>query len=224
MGNGRVALLCPSRGRAESLKRLLESFTDTTSGKADIFVRNGVTDVELASYEGINHPNLTKFLGSDADFGHWPNAGYCFAMQDLWVRYPGYSIYTCMEDDFSFTEKEWDQKLLDAVSIFPNRVGLVGWQVNGRSTTLLAASDTWCEALGYFQKPHLQEAAYDGLHALGAAVDRIAKGPQIYHHSTVTRWTHMAPIWAKDVSLMHEWIKSPDFEEDIQKLKRASNV
>ena len=165
-GNGRVAILLPSRGRRPELDRLLASFDATHTGHADIFVRNGEHDPTLAAYADLVHPRVTRIVGTDTGFGIWPDAGHCYAMEDLWRRNPGYSVYTMMEDDCTFPDAGWDQSLLAGFDQFPNRVGLLQWVVSGGPALIFAASDAWTSALGYFQYPPLGEAGYHGLQEL----------------------------------------------------------
>ena len=219
--NERLAILLPSRGRAEQLKRLLDSFTKTCSGKADIIVRLGETDPTLEDYCEIKHPNLRFVLETDGGFGRWPDAGYCFALNDLWKRNPGYAAYSMMEDDMSFVDVGWDKKVLDILCTFPNRIGLVKWNVIGRAAICLAVSDLWADTLGYFQKPEMQEAGYEALLQLGR--DRTAKGPTLFHHQESTRWSHRAPLWTQDLQDMSAWIQNGEMLNDIKRLDAASS-
>lgn len=218
---GRLALLLPS-DRPDLFLQLLASFDVTHAGNADIILRTQASCSTSPDYDSIDHPFVIRDIGlNDGDYGQWPDAGYCFAMQELWVLYPGYAAYSMCEDDFTFTEDAWDKKILDGFSQFPNRVGQLQWQVTGRPAIAIAVSDTWANALGYFQPP-LKEAGYEALSLLGRD-GRSAFGPTLHHNLGNSRWGHRSPLWTPDLADMANWCATGMLDRDLAKLAAAAS-
>lgn len=162
--NGRLAILVPSRGRPQSFLRLMESFLKTTTGCADLILRNGDADPryhEYSSFEGF--PHVIRVVGPDTGFkSSWRGtAGYNPAQQDLWKRFPGYAAYLCIEDDCVFHTQDWDRWVLSSFDVFPGRVGVTELYDRSQTIHCLAMSAEWCGALGYLCHPDLAENAFE---------------------------------------------------------------
>ncbi len=225
MSNERVAVCVPSRGRRVQFQAFLDSFDATHTGHAQVLLRNGLYDPDLESYSDIDHPCVTRMVGRDDGFEGWPTSGYCFAMQDLWWHHPGFAAYSMMEDDCTLLDEGWDHTLLDRFAMFPDRVGLVRWEVGG--ITVLAASREWCERLGYFMLRELREQAWEGLLLLAGA--RIIDGPRLAHwpqargqYRNDMGFSRMDPevvaLYQADCARLAAWREGPEFIHDRQLL------
>lgn len=213
--NGRIALCVPSRGRASILARLVRSFQQTTSGNADLLIRNGEKDptcAEYAVFDGID--SVIRVVGTDDGFG-WPTATYCLAIEDLRLRYPDYSYYAMMEDDCTLLDSGWDKWLIDAFETFPNRVGVIHLVDVSNQIHALAASAEWINAVGHFMCPELREEAFDGLMRLAGSSMKQGTGARILHRPVpphegrggfiYTGYADTRSYWDEDVRSFARW-------------------
>lgn len=111
MSNGRILVMCASRGRPHSLEHMTRSVRET-SAKADV-----------VAYADSDQKELYQGLSCQTSFG--PRVGQCRSLSALAMKYPGYDVYGAATDDCLFRTKGWDDWVLKVASEFPSRVGAI---------------------------------------------------------------------------------------------------
>lgn len=104
MGN-RLLCTCPSRGRPELLKKMIESFTKTKSIDTDLVVYLDNDDPFINKYD-FNCHNLV--IGERIPVAQIHNY--------LVNTNPDYDFYMPINDDIIFETFEWDKILIDAIN------------------------------------------------------------------------------------------------------------
>ena len=103
MGN-RVLCTCPSRGRPELLKRMLESFNRTKSSTTDVAIYIDDDDPELSAYDLLGDKLWVMKRQNVAQIHNW-----------LVNQYPDYDYYMPINDDVTFETVGWDKALVEAI-------------------------------------------------------------------------------------------------------------
>lgn len=111
MGN-RVLLTCPSRGRPELLKEMLESFRETHSPGTDLVIYLDNDDPRLNEYDNNNMVYIGQRMHVAQIHNHLVNA------------HPGYDFYMPVNDDITFKTKGWDRILSDTINNKGNGWGI----------------------------------------------------------------------------------------------------
>src|SRR5438034_1248354 len=98
----KVAVLCPTRGRPEGLRKMAQSVR-ATSG-ADVYAY--IDEDWEEEYVGI--PEVERFVG--------PRVGPVRAVNRLVRKVPDYAAYGFLTDDTTVLTAGWDRWVLDAMS------------------------------------------------------------------------------------------------------------
>lgn len=151
-----IAILCPTRGRPEQCKRMIESVIKTSSIKVNIIV--GLTASEYISYD------LEKF---------WPNKDqnvivYPVNLEDMlptahkWnllaeeaMKDPKNKLFMLGADDMIFETSEWDKALIDHYNALQNKINVYALQDSrdADGTPHIIATREYIDAMGYFVPP-----------------------------------------------------------------------
>lgn len=111
--NGRVLVMCASRGRPHRLAKMVRS-VEQTSDNADVVVY--VDDDQVAEYDAV--PGDFKMLVG-------PRLGQCKSLNHIWSKCPGYEAYGAATDDCLFETQGWDRWVLDTKHSFKGKIGLI---------------------------------------------------------------------------------------------------
>ena len=132
--------ICPSRGRPKELKRMIDSFYQT-SKKSDLIVWLDEDDPELENYNFENYPvNVyTK-----------PRHNITYIYNKIFNDYKNYRYYSCTNDDFVYKTENWDIKLMTTGIAFGNDL----YQGNHYPSTSVINGDI-VRTLGWLQLPTL---------------------------------------------------------------------
>lgn len=106
MGN-RVLCTCPSRGRPELLKKMIESFIKTRSEETDLAIYLDGDDPKLSQYDLIAEKNIYLTIGERKNVAQIHN--------HLVFSNPDYDYYMPINDDITFQTKGWDKILVEAI-------------------------------------------------------------------------------------------------------------
>lgn len=147
--NGRVLVICASRGRPGHLEEAIGSVYETST-RADVCVYLDEDDAwryeRLGSMErGLR---VLKVISES-------RRGHCRSLDRMVQENPGYSAYATTTDDMIYTAKGWDEWVLRVVvespicAIAPLLTSPVGPPVYGRMD-LPCLSGGWVELFGRF--------------------------------------------------------------------------
>ena len=111
--NGRVLVMCASRGRPGELLRMLRSVRETSTC-ADVAVYVDEDQVEdYVQAQGL----ATVVIG--------PRLGQCRSLNHLAKKFRGYEAYGAATDDSCFRTSGWDRWVMQTAEMFPSRVGAI---------------------------------------------------------------------------------------------------
>jgi hypothetical protein len=143
----KISILCPSRGRPLLAHKMI------TSAKA-----TAVTDVEFKLYLNDDDPELAKYkeLIDEKYYTVGPDRSTCYSWNRLAETASG-NILFLMGDDADFVTHAWDRAIIEAFSLYPDRIacvypitGVVGKKKNPH----FCVHKNWVDAVGYFVPPH----------------------------------------------------------------------
>lgn len=182
----RISILCPTRGRPDWARRLLDSARATAAG-----------EIELVFYADSDEPRMTEYAdqigGSDVNFIVGPRV----VLSECWNRCAekatGDVLMQC-GDDIIFRTIDWDTRVLAEFDQVPDKILLVhgedGIQHEGVATHGFLHR-TWMEVVGYFVPPLFASDYNDlWLTEVANALDRKRYLPDVYTE-------HMHPVAGK---------------------------
>lgn len=147
-----IAILCPTRGRPESFKRMIES-----SCTSNIYAYVSHDDMSEHIYADIiKKYNRFHYSGPDYPTVHKWNLLAQEAMKDS-TRLGGLDtkLFMLGSDDMYFATPGWDKALLDHYNALENKIHVYALQdsrdENGTPHPIF--SREWIEAMGYFIPP-----------------------------------------------------------------------
>jgi hypothetical protein len=213
--NGRIAILCPSGSKSGILATFIATVRETTT-KADIFIYVCDDDPDLAGYK------IVQGACPEVNFTYGPNLGFIKAMDYMWKKNPGYTLYYQANDDQECLVKDWDLRFLNVVP--PDGiVGVSCWPGNWSnkdSCHIHAVGGEWLDAVGYWTPlgmwhQHMDDITRD----LATAVERFVlfeevliwhnESPHPDRHKTITL----------DDQIYHEWLHGDGFKTAVVALK-----
>jgi len=175
--NGRVLVVCASRGRRDRLDRMVASVL-RTSTKADIAV-----------WEDEDDPQAEPRLSGDYNQVVGPRLGPCRSLNKLVAMFPDYEAYGAATDDCTFETPGWDEWVLGQVKSFEGGVGAIAPH-SDQSVPRMDfpwVTNRWVEAAGSFIPLGTYQAYWDvALQLVGEATQiRFAKPDEfrIWHES-----------------------------------------
>lgn len=142
-----ISILCPSRGRPELAKRMIETALSTASAPIEILLYLNDDDPELERYKNLISPEHYQ-IGPDRSPG--------YSWNRLAEQCKG-DILFLMGDDATFETQGWDQKVERAFEQFPDKIACVYPYVPGIkkiNNPHFCVHRNWVKALGYFVPPH----------------------------------------------------------------------
>lgn len=179
--NGKVLIMCASRGRPHRLAKMVHS-VEQTSINADIVVY--VDDDQAKDYEDV--PGDFKMIVG-------PRMGQCRSLNHIWRKCPGYEVYGAATDDCLFDTPRWDEWVLEAKKSFRGGIGLIAPYSDSAVPRMDFpwATAEWVDVMGSFCLLDTHHSYWDvALQLVGEGADAIKfAGPRdfkMWHEKLAT--------------------------------------
>ena len=101
-----ISFCCPSRGRPELAKRLVDTATETQKGETEFLFYLNDDDPTLEQY---------KDLLDEKHYEIGPNQSTCWSW-NLMCDKASHDVVMLMGDDVQVLTKDWDQKIVDQIN------------------------------------------------------------------------------------------------------------
>jgi Glycosyl transferase family 2 len=178
-----ISVLCPTRNRPDSVRRLINSGLDTAYGPVE-FIFYCDLDAPLPK-DVTERPEVKVINGERITLSQMWNECQKLATADVFMQ---------CGDDVVFRTKNWDKRILDTFEEYPDKVAFVFCNAKDWGDKLGTHGflhRKWVETVGYFTPPHFTSDFGDKwIDELGRLVGR-----RVYLSDVVTE--HMHPIWGK---------------------------
>ena len=181
----RIAVLTPSRGRANVCARMCWSAHETAAdpGSLECWVYIDDDDPKVQEYHGGLPAWVRRHVGPADGVGKAWNHLYGLC---------GADIVMMGNDDFVFQTPNWDDRVREAFSAYPDRI-LCAWPddgINGqKQAALVTVSRKWCETLGYFVPEIFRFFRHDTwIYDIAKRIDRLCYLPEVivkHEHFTI---------------------------------------
>lgn len=221
-----ISLLLPSRGRPDSLLRMVRSANQTADDPDDIeFIV--ILDIDGGAYQTFASITNLKFFSTERTLlsKYW-NMAYEQAVGP---------IYMHCADDIVFHTKGWDTKVKDAFRQYPDRIVLVygddgdpNEEKNFGTHSFLHKN--WVDALGYFVPPYFSSDFNDTwLNELADAIGRKVKIDIFTEHMhfafrkgelDLTHAERLVRHWKDNTPAIYE-AKAAERAADVEKLRKV---
>lgn len=222
-----ISLLTPSRGRTESLQRLVDSAVMTADNPNGIEIVV-MTDLDDESYHGFKHPNVRLYSTERTVLSVYWNLAYEKATG---------SIFMQCGDDIVFRTEGWDTKVNAAFDKYPDKIVLVygddGDPAEKTHGTHSFLHKNWVEAVGYFVPPYFTSDFTDTwINELADGIDRKEKVDILTEHMhpafgkgpiDLTHAEKYVRHWKDDMPALYE-SKADERKADIEKLRAVCAV
>lgn len=142
-----ISILCPSRGRPELAKRMVESAFNTAKNNIEILLYLNNDDPRLNDYLKNIDRNLIE-IGPDRSPGYSWNLLADKAKND---------ILFLIGDDVNFTTDNWTEKIVNGFAHYKDKIACVYPVVPGmksKNNPHFCLHKNWVNTLGYFVPPH----------------------------------------------------------------------
>jgi hypothetical protein len=173
----RLLCTCPTRGRPEIIKNMLDSFQKTKHTNTDLVIFVDDDDPALSKYMDVLN-NTYYHLGSRMPVAQIHNR--------LVKSHPDYDYYMPINDDVTFLEKGWDTSLMNAIEERGNGFGIAyGRDTDGESfyppfPTFSIVSSNIVNSLGYIYPRELNKLFGDTfLLDIGRAIGKLYYVPEV---------------------------------------------
>jgi len=110
-----ISFCCPSRGRPELAKRLVDTATETQKG-----------ETEFLFYLNDDDPTLEQYrdLLDEKHYEIGPNQSICWSW-NLMCDKASHDVVMLMGDDVQVLTKDWDQKIVDQINKYEDKILMV---------------------------------------------------------------------------------------------------
>jgi len=143
-----IALLCPSRGRPEQLKRMWNSVKQTAGADVKLYLATSPEDVP--AYSEVNG-NSRKYALPD----NLPTGFKWNLLADEAMRNTDNRLFMLAADDMVFTTPCWDEAIISHYNNLENKIHVYALQdtrdKNGTPHPIVTRE--YIEAMGYFLPP-----------------------------------------------------------------------
>ena len=157
-----ISFSCPSRGRPDLAKRLVDTATETQKGQTEFLFYLNDDDEKLEEY---------KDLLDEKHYTIGPNQSTCYSW-NLMANKASHDIVMLMGDDVQIQTQDWDQLIVDQFNKYEDRILMVvpsdgrrkGTQNLGKEVKLwedkplpaahFAVHKNWINTLGYLAPPY----------------------------------------------------------------------
>lgn len=180
-----ISILCPTRGRADSMRRLAASARETAANP-----------IELEFIFYVDDDDEVSAAVAD-DIGATAVRGPRIVLSEMWNRCwdeATHDIAMHCGDDIIFRSRDWDLHVLHAFERYPDKIALVhgrdGYQDQALATHGFLHRN-WVNAVGYFVPPYFSSDYNDlWLTEVADALGRRVYLPEVYTE-------HMHPVIGK---------------------------
>lgn len=180
-----IDILCPTRGRPESMQRMVRSARLTATSPTGVEFIFYIDDDDAASYEMAERLDVRSVVGPRILLSEMWNACWMEASADIFMH---------CGDDIIFRSNGWDSEVIDAFERTPDKIVLVHGR-DGYQDSNLATHGfyhrRWTDALGYLVPPYFS-SDYNDLWETEVA-DMIGRRTYLHHVFT----EHMHPVVGK---------------------------
>lgn len=183
-----ISVLCPTRNRAASVRRMVMTALATAAGPAEFVFYTDDDDIRsreiLVELKDPGHV-ITVITGPRIVLSQMWNACAEKARGDIFMQ---------CGDDIAFRTPGWDVAVREAIEQFPDRIAFAHGDDGGQGAALGThgfVHRRWTEVLGYFVPPYFASDFNDVW--LTDLADRI--GRHVYLPHVLTE--HMHPAWGK---------------------------
>ena len=157
-----ISFSCPSRGRPDLAKRLVDTATETQKGQTEFLFYLNDDDEKLEEY---------KDLLDEKHYTIGPNQSTCYSW-NLMANKASHDIVMLMGDDVQIQTQDWDQLIVDQFNKYEDKILMVvpsdgrrkGTQNLGKEVKLwedkplpaahFAVHKNWINTLGYLAPPY----------------------------------------------------------------------
>lgn len=211
-----LAILCPTRARPETCRRMIESAL-AHSG-ADLLLYVDSDDGPSHSLLGLRSDRVQVVIATPQGRGG--------AVNHLCEKFQRYRMYLVVSDDIVFVRDGWESQAKAAMDSFGDDIGLVHLESEIAETyaNWCVVSRRWIDTLGWFNYPECRWFCQDTIiQALATALDRIRFiRPQVLRHDIL----HTPDVLDR---LRHDqdaflWYMAGHFGRDLAKLREAINA
>lgn len=177
-----ISVLCPTRGRPDSMQRMVTSARKTAQVPTGIEFIFYIDDDDAASYAMAERLDVRSVVGPRIILSEMWNACWMESSDDIFMH---------CGDDIIFRSAGWDSEVIDAFERIPDKIVLVHGR-DGYQDANLATHGfyhrRWTDAVGYLVPPYFS-SDYNDLWWTEVA-DMISR--RTYLHSVYTE--HMHPV------------------------------
>lgn len=207
----RLAVVCPSRGRPQQCRRMIDSALETS--QADVLIYTDRDDPWASQYT-VASPREVLWCGDPIGRG---------AAVNLLCQQYQYDYYLVVSDDITFDRTGWYSQIISKFSEWPDDLGCVHLLgENGASYVNWACvSKRWIEILGWFNYPGCRWFCQDTIiQCLAGAIGRLHQIPEqaLTHHVEHTPDVMDRLRHDQDAFL---WYMAQFYLQDLEKLRRA---
>ena len=110
-----ISFCCPSRGRPELAKRLVDTATETQKGETEFLFYLNDDDPKLEQYQD---------LLDEKHYEIGPNQSTCWSW-NLMCDKASHDVVMLMGDDVQVLTKDWDQKIVDQINKYEDKILMV---------------------------------------------------------------------------------------------------
>lgn len=148
----KIALLCPTRGRPEQCRRMIESAQNTALENPHIFI-SIQEDAENSAY-AYNYSQKYKDVHY-ACTPSWPTVQSWNYLAQWAMKFPEINLFMLAADDMIFETSWWDKALIDHYNSLENKIHVYALQDSRDpdGTPHIIVSREYINALGYFVPP-----------------------------------------------------------------------
>ena len=157
-----ISFSCPSRGRPDLAKRLVDTATEKQKGQTEFLFYLNDDDEKLEEY---------KDLLDEKHYTIGPNQSTCYSW-NLMANKASHDIVMLMGDDVQIQTQDWDQLIVDQFNKYEDKILMVvpsdgrrkGTQNLGKEVKLwedkplpaahFAVHKNWINTLGYLAPPY----------------------------------------------------------------------
>lgn len=177
-----INLLCPTRGRPDKFKRMVDSAMNKASNPNLVFIYSGHYCNDASSHDPLpTHRNFPIRLGETSGKGAGPYWNQ-LAAEASYHRSGMLYLYMLIGDDCVFETQGWDDMIRAEAAKYPDGIFTIAPndnRTNGGAPHFVV-SNKWIETLGYFVNPAFQHFCVDTwTEYLARAVDRFIYMPDV---------------------------------------------
>ena len=173
----RHALICPTRGRPNRLKKFIDSALNTATypERVEISLYIDEDDQYINDYKNVINNLIRRFDESLIISTYGPSIGVPQSA-NLLFKQSSADTFMISNDDQIFVDQAWDTRLDDEIKNYPDDIFCIWFNDRWESENLCTfpiISRKWVETLGYLQFPFFEHYFVDAwIWMLAKSIDR----------------------------------------------------